>query len=372
MTTITRIGLRAALASLLVVGGIWNPANAQLTPAGSTIQNRATVNYSVGGVAQTLIESSPGGNVTPGLNAGANTQFLVDQVVDLTVSEESGNATLTSPGATAATGAVLAYTVTNDGNESQGYQLTLSEEVGTTLFGNTDSFTVGLPNLQIRVDDGNGIYDGTETATAIDTLTQGSQIRVFVLGNIPLTATNGLFANVRLQAQAAVAGTNGATLAAPSPGANTPTTIEIVFGDTGNDATESDADQFAFQSAALTVTKAATVVSDPFASASPRAVPGAIVEYTITIANTGVTGATGVAVNDPLPANTTFATGGYAGATDVAITGGAVATCVAETPLDTNTDGCYRNATDLIVGPTALGNLPAAGNATVQFRVAIN
>jgi uncharacterized repeat protein (TIGR01451 family) len=378
MTTLARLGLRVTLASLLALSGSFlNTAHAQLTPAGVTIQNRATVNYSVGGVPQTVIESSPTGNATPGVNAGANTTFVVDNLIDLTVAESSGNATVTAPGATVA---VLAFTVTNTGNANEGYQLSLSEEGGTVLFGNTDSFNLGLPNLQIRVDEdpssgggtGNDTYDGTETATAINTLAPGASISVFVLGNVPLSALNGAFANVRLQARAAVAGSNGATLEVQSAGANNPATVEIVFGDAGNDATESAADQYAVRSAALTVTKAATVISDPFGSASPRAVPGAVVEYAITVANGGLTPATGVAINDPLPANTTFVTGAYGGSNSVQIVGGAVAACVVETPTDTNGDGCFDNGTALVVNSTALGNIAAGGNTVVRFRVKIN
>jgi len=378
MTTLARLCLRVTLASVLALcGTLWNSAYAQLTPAGVPIENRATVNYSVGSVPQTVIESSPTGNTTPGVGAGANTTFVVDNLIDLTISESSGNATVTSPGAT---GAVLAFTVTNTGNANEGYQLSLSEEVATVLFGNTDSFNVGLPNLQIRVDEdpsggggtGNDAYDGTETATAINTLAPGASISVFVLGNIPLSALNNAFANVRVQARAAVAGSNGATLEAQSGGANNPATVEIVFGDAGNDATESAADQYAVRSAALSVTKAATVISDPFGSASPRAVPGAVVEYEITVGNSGLTPATGVAVSDPLPANTTFVTGAYGGSNSVQIVGGAAAACAVETPTDTNGDGCFNNGTSLIVDATALGNIAAGGNAVVRFRVRIN
>jgi len=378
MTTLARLSLRVTLASALALcGSLWSTAYAQLTPAGSPIANRASVNYSVGGVAQTVIESSPTGNTTPGVNAGTSTTFVVDNVINLTVAESSGNATITSPGAT---NAVLAYRVTNTGNAVEGYQLSLTEEVGTVLFGNTDNFNVGLPNLQIRVDEdpssgnatGNRTYDGTETATAVNQLAPGASITVFILGNIPLGTANNAFANVRLQARAAAAGSNGTTLEVQSAGVNNPATVEIVFGDAGNDATESAADQYAVQSAALTVTKAATVISDPFGSASPRAVPGAVVEYAITVANSGLTAATGVAVSDPLPANTTFVTGAYGGSNSVQIVGGAAAVCVVETPTDTNGDGCFNNGTSLIVNATALGNIAASGNAIVRFRVQIN
>jgi uncharacterized repeat protein (TIGR01451 family) len=381
MTTLTRFGLRTALAGLLALGGAWSTANAQLTQAGTTINNRATVSYSVGGVGQTDIESSPTGNVAPGANNGADTQFLVDQVVDLTVNEASGNATTTSPGAAAA---VIAFTVQNDGNAPQGYQLTISEEVGTILFGNTDNYTIGLPNLLIRVDEdpsagdgtGNDTYDGTETATAIDVLNPGQQITVFVIANIPLTAANDDFANVNLLAQTAVAGTNGATAQTESPGVNDPTTVEVVFGDldtSPNDGADDATDQYAIQSAALTVTKAATVVSDPFGSASPRAVPAAIVEYTVTVANTGTTAADAIAVTDIVPTDTTLRTGLYAGTTDVEVTVGAspATFCIADA-ADANADGCAFDGTTLTVGAPALGSIAAASDATVRFRVEIN
>jgi uncharacterized repeat protein (TIGR01451 family) len=379
MTTLTRIGLRAALVAVAGIGW-WTTAGAQssLTPAGTPIQNRATVNYSVGGQPQTVIESSPTGNTTPGANAGTSTAFVVDNRVDLTVAELSGNATVSAPGAT---GAALAFTVTNTGNAPQGYQLAFLEEVGTGLFTNTDSADVG--NLIIRVDEdpstgqgtGNDTYDGTETATAIEVLNPGYSVTVFVVSpTVPLTLVNGAFANVSLEARTAVINTNGATLVTASTGINDPTTVEVVFADTDNDALQAARDQFAIESAALTVTKAQAVIDDGFGSASPRAIPNAIVEYTITVANgSTTTDAEAIAISDPIPANTTFQTGLYAGPSDIAITGGTAATCIAETPADTNADGCFRNGGgDLVVGGTALGSLAAGASATVRFRVRIN
>ena len=381
MTTLTRTSLRAALVVLAAACGWWNTANAQssLTPAGTSINNRATVNYSVGGAPQTAIESSPTGNTTPGAAAGADTTFVVDNRVDLTVSESSGNATITAPGATTPW---LAFTVTNTGNAPQGYQLSFAEEVGTLLFGNTDSDDFGGGNLLLFVDEdpssgqgtGNDLFDGTETATAIDRLNPGYAVTVFVVSpNVPLTLTNADFANVRLQARTAVVGTNGATLLVPSAGLNNPATIEILFADAGNDATQSAVDQFAVQSASLTVTKTQTVLDDGFGSASPRAIPNAVVEYTITVANgSTTTAASGIAIRDPIPGATTFQTGLYPGPSDVAITGGALPTCVAETPADTNGDGCFRNGGNVVIGGNALGPIAASSAVTVQFRVRIN
>jgi hypothetical protein len=52
-----------------------NSAFAAGTAAGTDINNRATVNYQVGSVAQTPVESSPLGNSTPGTGNGSNTSL---------------------------------------------------------------------------------------------------------------------------------------------------------------------------------------------------------------------------------------------------------------------------------------------------------
>ncbi|HSC16754.1 MAG TPA: hypothetical protein VLI71_16615, partial [Gammaproteobacteria bacterium] len=176
MITRTLKGLRTALVAAAALGW-WMGANAQNTLAGTPINNRATVSYSVGTLAQEPIESSPTGNVIPGAGAGEDTSFLVDNKVDLTVTQTTGSVVVT-PGES---NAVLAFTVVNVGNFQQGYQLTLTEEVGTNVFGNVDTNDFGGANLIVRVDDdGNGLYDGTETSTAIDTLDPSESVTVFV------------------------------------------------------------------------------------------------------------------------------------------------------------------------------------------------
>lgn len=365
-----RVGLAALT---LAAFGAWQAAGAAGTAANTTVSNQSTVSYSVGGVAQTPIPSSPTGNSTPG--GGAPTTFVVDNRIDLTVVEVGSANTSVTPGQL---NQVTTFRVTNTGNSAQGYQLTPTNLAGTTLFGNTDNTDVA--NLRVFVDgNGNGTYDaGVDTATAIDTLAADANVVVFIVADIPVGATNGQFANVQLSARAAVAGTAGATLATETAGADTPGAVDIVFGDAARDATEAAADQYAVSSAALTVTKTSAVVNDPFNGATnPKAIPGAHVEYAIAILNTGAASATGLQIADPLPASTTFRTGGYnAGAADVSITVGAgpATFCIAEAGADTNADGCSRTATDLIVGAPALATvLIGAGNAvTVRFQVTIN
>ena len=369
MITRTLKGLRTALVAVAALGS-WMGANAQNTTAGTSIDNRATVNYTVGGLAQAPIESSPTGNVTPGVGAGVDTSFLVDNKVDLTVTQLSGSVVVT-PGVT---NAVLAFTVANAGNSPQGYQLTLTEEVGTTVFGNLDNADFGGGNLIVRVDEGNGIYDGTEAATAIDTLNPSQSITVFVVSPlVPLTLINGNYANVNLQAQTAEPGTNGATILAESAGPNLPSSVEVLFADAlpNRDGMADDSGQFAVVTAGLTISKTQTVLDDPFASASPRSIPGANVEYLVTIENTSTTtAADGVSLNDPIPANTSLRADQYGGTGDVAIAGGLAATCNADAN-DADADGCGITAGALTVSAAVIGNIAAGATVTVAFQVTI-
>ncbi len=331
-----------ALIALSSVGAL-HSAFAVGTPSGTSISNQATVDYSVGGVNQSQITS-------------AAASFVVDSRIDLTVSEVSTNATQTTPGQN---NVVAAFRVTNTGNSTQGYQLSVTNEAsGATLFTQADNQDVG--NLRIFVDsNSNGAYDaGTDSATNVDTLVtdnDGESVVVFVLADVPVAATNGQYANVRLQAIAAVAGTNGGTLATQTAGADNPAVVDIVFADAGRDATESAADQYAIRSAALTISKSATVISDPFSTSDPKAIPGAVIEYSIVVTNSSTTtAADAVNVGDNIPANTAFVPGSI--------------TLNAASLPDSN----------FIAGPPARIAVPAGsvaangGTATVTFRVTID
>ena len=192
---------------------------------------------------------------------------------------------------------------------------------------------------------------------------------------------------MRLTAAAAVNNTP-ATLLTESAGADNPATVEIVFADgtsAGGDAARNGRgaadDQYAVQSAALTVAKTSVVVSDPLngVSSNAKAIPGAVVEYAVTVTNSGSAAATGVQVDDPIPTNTAFTQNQYSGGTrDVRVTTGTGDVfCVAEqAATDTNNDGCCRpTAGTLRILPSLLGTITPAGPnnvVTVRFRVTIN
>jgi uncharacterized repeat protein (TIGR01451 family) len=375
-----RLLAMAALAGL----GVWQQAAlAAGTAANTSIANKATINYSVSGNPQTAIESSPTGNTTAGVGNGVNTTFVVDDKVDLTVTELSGAGTVVNPGQA---DMVTGFRVTNTGNAPHAFALASANNTGGVVFTNTDNTDVA--NLRVIVDsNANGTYEAadlTANINNINTLAADANIVVFIVADVPVTTTNGQFANVRLTATAAVNNTPGTPVT--QTGGGDTAGVDFVFadgagaGDIVRDGKHSADDQYAVQSARLTVTKASAVVSDPFnLLINPKAIPGAVVEYSVTVANTGTQNATGVTLLDPLPANTAFRPNVYNGNTrDVRITINAVDTfCVAEIGgVDTGGDGCVITVGNALqVGGAALPTLPFAGptnTALIRFQVTIN
>jgi uncharacterized repeat protein (TIGR01451 family) len=371
-----RVGLACVAFGAIAIS---QQALAAGTAANTDIVNRATVNFQVGGVAQTPIESSPTGNSTSGVGNGANTTFKVDNKIDLTVTESTGAATTVGAGSV---NQITTFKVTNTGNNTQGYNLSAAN-VGGTLFSRADAFD--MTNVRTFVSTAacstvstTPAYNaGTDTAVNITTLAADACAYVFVVADTPVTAANGTAANVRLTALTRVATTLAAVT--QTAGAESATVVDVVFADAGRDAQETADDQYFVQTAALSVGKTSTVISDPFNSTTnPKSIPGAIMEYGITLTNTGAVSATVVTITDPLPTNTTFANGVYnSAASNVSIAVGAATTfCQAETGgTDTNADGCFRTAAGVLtVGAPALTTIATgAGNAvTVRFRVTIN
>jgi uncharacterized repeat protein (TIGR01451 family) len=330
-----------ALTSLGVVQG----AYANGTGSGTTISNQATVDYSVGGVSQAQITS-------------AAASFVVDTKIDFNVAEVSLNATQTHPGQT---NVVATFSVTNTGNSTQGWVLTVANETGTTLFTHVDDLDV--TNLRTFVDsNGNGTYEaGTDTATNINSLaastgTTGVSVTVFVLADVPAGATNNQYANVRLTAQATPVGST--TPIAQTAGADT-AGVDVVWADSGHDNSESAADQYAI-SVALTLTKSVALISDPFGSPNPKAIPGSVMEYTIVVTNSStVQDATGVSVADNIPANTSFQSNSIQlNGSSLPDTGNYIAGPPARVTINAGTVVKRVGAVD--------------GTATVKFRVTIN
>jgi hypothetical protein len=279
------------------------------TLSGTTISNLSTLNYSVGGVAQTAIGSSPTGNTS---GAGTATTFVVDNKVNLTVAEGNSTVTSVSPGAT---NQITTFSVTNTGNTAQGYNLAAANATGPTVFGVADNIDVTISAVFVDAN-GNGTYDaGVDTASAISTLAPDASVSVFVLVTVPAGATNGQQAVVTLAATTTTTATTTPVVA--TVGANT-AGVDIVFADPANALSDPLAantardgigiaqDAYRVVSSVVTVTKTVVMLCDPLNGiTSPKNVPGAIVQYSIVVSNAAGTGASAslTTLTDTLNAN---------------------------------------------------------------------
>lgn len=294
----------------LIILGASQMALAVGTPSGTTVNNSATLSYTVGGIGQAQIISN-------------TTSFVVDNMVDLTVATVDAAAVIVNPGSTAR---VLTYTVTNAGNTVQDYSLTASPGTGT-FYSVTDNFDA--TNVQVFVDaNANGTYEaGTDTQTYIDELAADATITVFIVGDIPIDRVDldgAIYDLIAQTAQGGVPGVHGADIlnddngnispgGTPNDIVDDPATIQIVFADASGsvdgvrDGRFSSRDVYVVGSAILAIVKSQSVFSDPFnGTTNPKAIPGATIRYTIDISNSGTTDADIVAVSDQIPTNTTF------------------------------------------------------------------
>jgi hypothetical protein len=356
------------VATVLLLG---QQAMAVGTDAGVSVSNQATVAYTVGTVAQTPIDSDPLGNSTPG--AGNPTEFLVDRRVDFTLVEVGG--AHTSPVAPGELAVFTAFTLTNNGNAIMDFRLEALDFAGLA-HGIAD--TTNLVNYRVRVANGDGAGGVPDLATDlayVDELAEDAVVEIYVFADAPLTVSNGQIANIELTAYAAddagAVATPGALDAdlAESPGVDDPTIIESVFADAGNDGLQADQDGYEIISADLVITKIAAVISDPFSSG--KALPGAIIEYTVTIDNTaGSSSATGVVITDVIQfADVDFQDDVYNGNTSNVSFDAGASFCDADL-ADANVDGCsYDVATGNLI--IAVPDVTAGASMTVQFQVLI-
>jgi len=366
---ITRLSI---LASALLLG---QQALALGTDAGTTVSNTASVAYDVGLISQTAIESSPAGNSVPG--SGVATTFLVDRRVSFTLIETSlGPTTPVAPGDN---NVVASFTLVNTSNAIMDFDLSVAD-LSAAVFLNPD--TTNLGNYRIRAANGqgvNGVPDLGSDLAYVDELAEEGVVVIYVFADAPGTVLNGQYANIRLTATAA---DDAGAVATPDvldpdlledPGVDDPTEIETVFGDTDNDGFEEADDSYEIISAAaLEITKIAAVFSAPFGN--DKAVPGAIIEYTITIDNTGgASAATNVVITDLIDSDVTYQTGVYNGnVSDISFDSGA-SFCIADL-ADANADGCSLDgAGNLTVGDLVLLPITVAPTTslTIQFRVLI-
>jgi hypothetical protein len=322
---------------------------------GTDVQNTATVDYQVGGVPQT--------------QKSATDLFDVDRKVLFTLTEATPlGTTSVNPGQQ---DRVTTFTLNNTSNDTLDFNLAAAQLAGGTAeHGGTDIFDV--TGFTFFVDgNGNGTYEvASDTATTVNNLAPDTSIAIFIVGDIPLTATNGQVAGVTMTATAR--NSDGTAITAATDLTANTAGIETIFADTGRDGIESDGDDYTIAAPNLTVTKLSRVVRDnvngPGTSAdatNPKAVPGATVEYCIVVSNAASAAtATNVAVADNLNLEPDFTyDGSFTPKLDGTVVSGNTCTPGA-------TDATYNGGTNAVSG--TLTNIAAGETRTLVFRVTID
>ena len=340
-----------ALGAILAVGVGWGP-QASATQAGTEITNDALLNFSVGGVTQDQISTADEGQ-------DGTSRFRVDRRLNVLVERVGGAAVSVAPGAQ---GVLLSFDVTNQSNDTIDILLGLSRNETNDVFG-LDSDAISEPATVAGVctadSEGNcgtslgaeGTSDGTFRLPEVDA---GETVRIVVQFNIPSGAVNGDFDAWSLVAAVTDPDDDNALVVADSrEEADDPDVVQNVFADQAGDlrydfendvaSTESDesrsgqhsaTNQFVIAAAVMTIAKSSRVVWDPVngfgfgfvagnappfndeaTDVNPRRIPGAVIEYTVTVSNAeDAATATGVEVSDgppdltsPVIADTLFA-----------------------------------------------------------------
>ncbi|PKN13137.1 MAG: hypothetical protein CVU69_03830 [Deltaproteobacteria bacterium HGW-Deltaproteobacteria-4] len=265
------------------------------TPVCTDITNTASLTYAVGGVTQPV-------------ENGTATPFEVASKVNLTViTADAAPGVSVVPG-TGTLQAVLEFTVTNIGNTVQDYILTpVTKANGTyTVWAANDSVdTFNASGVVVVVESGDAVgYDVLDVATYIDELAPDTSRTVYIVATgtpaIAVALANGSKAVYALNANTAAGGT-AAALGAETTNASTyngpgcTAAVPVVLADTaagtgpedGNlDGADSAYSVFVVSSADISVNKVATTLWDPINyTTTPKAIPGAIVQYVVTITN---------------------------------------------------------------------------------------
>ncbi len=293
----------AALAIAALALGAADVVQAAGTLAGTNISNVATVNYTVNAVAQ------------PALTANAD--FVVDRRIDMTLTPVPVALVSVTPGTA---GNLIAFTLTNTSNAALDFTTAPANRANGTAdpYGGATADGFDSTNASFADNNNSSAYEsGTDLSSTVTNLGPDTARLVFVVSSIPGGQASGTVAVVTLTATATELG--GAALS-QSAGLDVAATVQTVFadgaGDTdaARDAAFSDSSGFLVQGATVTVTKTETIIDDPVNLAvNPRHIPGAHVDYTVTVTNAAGSAlpATAVTLTDVLPANVTFAANTY-------------------------------------------------------------
>jgi len=259
---------------------------------GTDISNTASLSYVVG--AATINEVS-----LPAV-------FTVDRKVIFSVTDNHSSATpvAVNAGDTAST----IYTLQNDSNAPISFKLPIPP-VGTTYsYGTGPVITITSATLPASAD---LIID-----LAKGNFTTPETVEITMSVEVADTANSGDSINTSLVLVAVEPATDTDIGAGVTAGDPIIATLDSVAWDedviqtvsipallTGTSVTLTSDQAFIVSASDLSIVKTVKILSDPInLTTNPKAIPGAVVEYTLTITNAGLITATGVNLTDDVPA----------------------------------------------------------------------
>lgn len=313
--------------------------NAAGTAAGTVIQNTATLTYSVGGGPQQSATTPPA-------------MFTVAELINVTlVWQDAANVAVSSPDGNRA----LTFVVTNTGNGPETFSLARNNAVAGDNYDplNGAAGAVFLENgLQAGFQASGPNADTLYVAGSNDPALAADASRiVYVISDTPAALATGSVGRVELTAAAATPGAAGAapgtTLAGLGQGG-----VDAVVGATRAQARQTGG--YIVSGVAVLLAKSIVSVVDPAGGTTVRS--GSIVTYRIVLSVNGSGSADNLALDDPLPANTSYV------GNSITVNGTA------------RTDAVDADSAEFSSGAVKVrfGNAAAPVSHTVEFRVTVN
>jgi len=323
-----RIGYGLALLGALASA----PALGAGVAAGTNITNTANVTYTISGIVH---------------NGSASNTFIVDQLIDNTNTWQDAGPVSAAAGSTNQS---LLFKLTNSGNGSDTFSLTL-----TASSASGSGFTPA--NCRIYFDtDNNGTYSAADTlyvpGTNDPALAADASVNLLAVCDVPATAADLSQGDVQLVATSKTAsGTPGTVKAGGGVGG-----VDAIVGSSGGNASVTGS--FKSTNVSYGFVKTETVI-DPSGGTNP--VSGATIQYTLTVTPNGSATGKSLVVTDPIPADTTYVSG------SMTLDGTSLG--------DSNTDGDAGDYNFTTPGAISVKLGDLAGTSTPQvitFKVKIN
>ncbi len=326
-----RLRMAAAACSLLVLH-VADTARAAGVPAGTLIENTATVTYELSGTPISIDTNT--------------TSITVAERIDVVVTRQSPQV-LVQPGET---DRVILFRVTNTGNGDEVFALAIDSNVAGSDFNPLPAAT----SIYFDTDASGDLTAGDVAYQPGDNdpdLPPDASVDILLVNDIPAGPANGDIGRTELTA-ASTTGTG-------APGTNLPGQgddgVDAVIGTSGGIASE--VGEYIVADVEISVSKS-QLVSDPFGGSEP--VPGATISYSITVEVTSAGTASNAFVRDPIPQYTTYSAG------TIELNGSPLTDAVDGDAGELDTSG----APAVVV---RLGNLAQAdGPQVVEFRVTID